>query len=77
MAEKLNKVSSRKQMIAEKKITDVLYDLEMLGDDDGDGARVSHFQHHIRNSAFSTSSRDSTCNRRGFHMNLLNDYYLD
>ena len=52
----------------------MLLDMEMLGDDGGDGARVSNFQHHIRNSAFSTSSSDSTNNRRGFYMNLLNDY---
>ena len=68
VAERLTKLSSCKQVIAEKKITDVLFEVEML-DDDNVGASNSQLQ--FLNIGVATSTNDSSYTRGGFHMNFL------
>ena len=73
VAEKLNEFSSRKRALAEKKISDVLFEVEMLEEQ---RSRPSNFQFSNANANYPNTANDSGAYNTGgaYYQNFLNNF---
>ena len=73
VAEKLNEFSSRKRALAEKKISDVLFKVEMLEEQ---RSRPSNFQFSNANANYPNTANDSGAYNTGgaYYQNFLNNF---